>query len=83
MRRSFTMRRTVAAIPSGWIEIRAAAAEDITISLDIVAYFHTAYVSITLPRSLIQDVSKSGLDLEVTAYPCTENEERAAADLTH
>ncbi len=63
----------LANIPPKYAELRAVAPEDITASLDIAIFFPTAYVNLPLPHSLIDELAKKRIGLEITGYPVSDD----------
>ncbi len=56
-------------MPPKCVELLLAEPNDIAVSLDIVVFYESAYVSFVLPSRLIRELCAKGIDVEVTVYP--------------
>ena len=67
-------------MPPRCVDLRASDPGDITISLDVAAFFEDAYFNIVVPPSLIGELSEKGIDFEITAYPVDSENDTSSGD---
>ncbi len=67
-------------MPPECLAVLAAAPDDIAVSLDVAVFFETAYCGLRFGRDVIAELSRKGVDLEITSYPVAPNEEGDEAD---
>lgn len=60
-------------IPRGALNIRAARPDDISIYLDIGCFFQSAYAAVSVSPAVSEELAKSGVSLELSAYPCSDD----------
>jgi hypothetical protein len=65
----------LADMPPGCAELVAAEQDDISVYLDIAVYFNTAYLALTLPRTVIRNLAEQAIALEITGYPVSSDGE--------
>lgn len=56
-------------MPRECVELLAGEPEEVSVSLDVAAFYEGAYFNIVLPSGLIRELSSKGVDLEMTVYP--------------
>ncbi len=59
-------------VPPKCAELLASRTNDISVCISAAVFFASTYVEVSLPHTMIGDIYRSGIDLEITGYPCSD-----------
>lgn len=66
--------RLLREMPPKCIELRTADPDDISVGLQVAAFYEAAYFDLTLPHGLMGELSRTGVDIEIVGYPVAEED---------